>query len=41
MEDVSPNLEEIAEVGRRFVEKRFTFEGTVENWKETLQKNIE
>ena len=29
----SPDLEEIAENGRRFVEENFTFEKTVENWK--------
>jgi glycosyltransferase involved in cell wall biosynthesis len=33
----SPDLEEIAEAGRRFVEENFTFERTVENWKEILQ----
>jgi len=33
----SPDLEEIAENGRRFVEENFTFEKTVENWKEILQ----
>ena len=36
----SPDLERIAEDGRRFVEENFTFERTVENWKEVLQ-NIE
>ena len=33
----SPNLDRIAEDGRRFVEENFTFERTVENWKEILQ----
>jgi glycosyltransferase involved in cell wall biosynthesis len=33
----SPDLERIAEDGRRFVEENFTFEKTVENWKEILQ----
>ena len=33
----SPDLEEIAKAGRRFVEEHFTFEKTVENWKEILQ----
>ena len=33
----SPDLERIAEAGRRFVEENFTFEKTVENWKEILQ----
>jgi len=33
----SPDLEEIAEAGRRFVEENFTFERTVENWKDILQ----
>ncbi len=33
----SPDLERIAENGRRFVEENFTFEKTVENWKEILQ----
>ena len=36
----SPDQEEIAEAGRRFVEENFTFEKTVENWKRILQ-NIE
>ncbi|MDI6867848.1 MAG: glycosyltransferase family 4 protein [Methanoculleus sp.] len=35
-----PDLEQIAEAGRRFVEENFSFEKTVENWKEILQ-NIE
>ena len=33
----SPDLEQIAEAGRRFVKENFTFERTVENWKEILQ----
>lgn len=33
----SPDLEEIAEAGRRFVEEHFTFEKVVENWKKVLQ----
>ena len=33
----SPDLERIAEAGRQFVEENFTFEKTVENWKEILQ----
>jgi glycosyltransferase involved in cell wall biosynthesis len=33
----SPDLEQIAEDGRRFVEENFTFEKTVENWKGILQ----
>lgn len=33
----SPDLEQIAEDGRRFVEENFTFEKTVENWKKVLQ----
>lgn len=33
----SPDLERIAENGRRFVEEHFTFEKTVENWKKILQ----
>jgi len=33
----SPDLEEIAENGRRFVEENFTFEKVVENWKKILQ----
>ena len=33
----SPNLEEIAEAGRRFVEGNFTFEKVVENWRRVLQ----
>lgn len=36
----SPDLERIAEEGRRFVEENFSFEKTVENWKGILQ-NIE
>ena len=34
----SPDLEQIAEDGRRFVEENFTFERTVENWKEVLEE---
>jgi glycosyltransferase involved in cell wall biosynthesis len=34
----TPNLEEIAEVGRRFVEENFTFECVVERWKEVLDE---
>ena len=33
----SPDLERIAENGRRFVEENFSFEKTVENWKGILQ----
>lgn len=33
----SPDLEKIAENGRRFVEENFTFEKAVENWKGILQ----
>jgi glycosyltransferase involved in cell wall biosynthesis len=33
----SPDLEQIAEDGRRFVEENFTFEKVVENWKKVLQ----
>jgi len=33
----SPDLEQIAENGRQFVKKSFTFEKTVENWKRVLQ----
>jgi glycosyltransferase involved in cell wall biosynthesis len=33
----SPDLEQIAEDGRRFVEEHFTFEKVVENWKRVLQ----
>ena len=33
----SPDLERIAEAGRRFVEENFSFEKTVENWKGILQ----
>lgn len=32
-----PELEQIAENGRRFVKENFTFEKTVENWKGVLQ----
>lgn len=34
----SPELEQIAENGRRFVGKNFTFEKVVENWKRVLQE---
>ncbi len=34
----SPDLEEIAEAGRRFVEENFTFERVVERWKEVLKE---
>ena len=33
----SPDLERIAEAGRRFVEENFTFEKAVENWKKILE----
>ncbi len=33
----SPDLERIAEEGRRFVEGEFTFEKVVENWKRVLE----
>jgi glycosyltransferase involved in cell wall biosynthesis len=33
----SPDLERIAEAGRRFVEENFTFERVVERWKEVLE----
>jgi len=33
----SPDLDRIAEAGRRFVEENFTFEKTVEDWKGVLQ----
>ena len=33
----SPDLEQIAEEGRRFVEENFTFEKVVENWKGVLR----
>lgn len=33
----SPDLDRIAEAGRRFVEENFSFEKTVENWKGILQ----
>ena len=33
----SPDLERIAEEGRRFVEEYYTFESTVEIWKSILQ----
>ena len=34
----SPDLERIAENGRRFVEENFTFEKVVENWKRVLRE---
>jgi len=34
----SPELELIAENGKRFVEENFTYERTVENWRSILQK---
>ncbi|KUL00274.1 MAG: Glycosyl transferase, group 1, partial [Methanomicrobiales archaeon 53_19] len=34
----SPDLEEIAEAGRRFVEENFSFESTVARWKEVLEE---
>jgi len=34
----SPDLERIAENGRRFVEENFTFECVVERWKEVLEE---
>jgi len=34
----SPDLEQIAEDGRRFVEENFTFERVVERWKEVLDQ---
>ena len=34
----SPDQEEIAEAGRRFVEENFTFEKVVENWRRILQE---
>ena len=34
----SPDLERIAEDGRRFVEENFTFESTVARWKEVLEE---
>ena len=34
----SPELEEIAGAGRRFVEENFTFERVVERWKEVLEE---
>jgi glycosyltransferase involved in cell wall biosynthesis len=36
----SPDLERIAEKGRRFVEENYTFEKTVERWEEIL-KNLQ
>ena len=34
----SPDLERIAEAGRRFVEENFTFERVIERWKEVLEE---
>jgi len=34
----SPDMEQIAEAGKRFVEKNFTFESVVERWKELLEE---
>ncbi len=34
----SPDLEKIAEAGRRFVEENFTFERVIERWKEVLKE---
>ncbi len=34
----SPDLERIAEAGRRFVEENFTFEFAVNRWKEVLKE---
>ncbi|HQE50392.1 MAG TPA: glycosyltransferase family 4 protein [Fervidobacterium sp.] len=34
----SPDLERIAEAGRRFVEENFTFENVVARWKEVLEE---
>jgi len=34
----SPDLEQIAQSGRRFVEENFTFERVVEQWKEVLEE---
>ena len=34
----SPDLEQIAGAGRRFVEENFTFESTVARWKEVLEE---
>lgn len=36
----SPDLERIAENGRRFVEEHFTFERVVDGWKEVLEEEI-
>jgi len=33
-----PDIEQIAEAGRRFVEENFTFERAVERWKEVLEE---
>ena len=34
----SPDLEQITENGRRFVEENFSFESTVVRWKEVLKE---
>ena len=34
----SPDLEQIAEAGRRFVGENYTFERVVERWKEVLEE---
>ncbi len=34
----SPDLERIAENGKRFVEGNFTFERVIERWKEVLEE---
>ena len=34
----SPNLDRIAEDGRRFVEENFSFERVIERWKEVLEE---
>ena len=36
--ELPPDLEQIAENGRRFVKENFTFEKVVENWKRVLQE---
>jgi len=36
----SPDLERISENGRRFVEENFTFESTVAQWKQVLERTI-
>ena len=34
----SPNLERIADAGKRYVEENFTFEKAVENWRSILEE---